>query len=139
MATNIAVADVKIGDVITLTAHGTNALPNIIDAEVLSITSGTALRSPVDASTAHANVYPTLPQNVKELFRDDFQSYNYLVLRRSDDTIVEYGFPWIVTSTLTRKDRKTGTVTIRDFDSSVETSVREFLAVRGLDFEISIA
>lgn len=64
----------------------------------------------------HSNIYPKLPEFVREVISDDFTSYNYLVLV-GDDGITRYiGLPWIISTSLKTVLNRTLEITLPNFD-----------------------
>lgn len=131
MAEAITVAQLKIGDILTCNLYGNGAINNISEGTLIGFSSGDALRDPGNAASNHANIFPTLPNNPDNPVLDDYSSYEYLVIRKTDDAIIEVGVPWLQPASLSRLDRKTATVTIGDFDDSRLTTLRNILEVNG--------
>lgn len=130
MAEVVSVDKILLGDVISFNLYGSNIINNVSNGKVIGIVDGTSLRNPQQAAANHANIYSSIPENPYAVVPNDFTQYNYLVVKLVDNTIAEYGIPWI-TPTITRLQRKTATVLIHDFDPSQLTSLVNLLNAHG--------
>lgn len=127
MSISIQMSDIKLGDVISATLYG-NAIPSINEAKVIGFSQGNALRDPSSGAINHANIYAALPAGSE--VDDDYQSYEYLVLRKQDQTIIEIGKPWVRPESLVRLERKTLRLEISDFDESRLAEFKELLDIK---------
>lgn len=118
----------KIGDKVSCVIYG-GTLPNIVTSTVVGFSRGDSLRDPVTAANSHVNIYPALP--VGHDIEDDYRSYEYVVLRKPDTSIIEIGIPWIRPETLERLERKTVRVEISDFDENRLNELKEVLIIKG--------
>lgn len=82
-----------------------------------------------DVAALHAQVYPTLPQDVP----DDPSKYNYVKVRTAIGTTI-LGIPWIDESTIVEVTKSRHIVTIEDTDSSNTTQLlRNILSQNGFN------
>lgn len=65
------------------------------EGTVVGVASGLALPAHAGASVFHTRIYPTLPEEVREVVADDELSYDYVILRADDGQLFYIGTPWI--------------------------------------------
>lgn len=123
MAQVVNFNDIKMNDIISFTTYGNSIIPNVVDATVLAIESGTGLRNPTVAAVNAANMYPSLPVTPGITISTTYTSYTYLLLKLQDGSQIEVADIWINPVSLTRKVRTTGIFAIHDFDPSESASV----------------
>lgn len=119
MATAIAVKDLALGMVINVSFHGGPALPGITGGKVTGLVQSDSVNQ-TTAQMNHANIYPAIPNPHNEIM-NDFRSYDYVVIKKSNGAIVEAGIPWILPSSLQRVDSTLTTIVIQDMPSSLLT------------------
>jgi len=127
MAEMVTIDQLKIGDNITFLTYGVNTVPNVVNGVVKALEEGDALRNPTLAAINHANIYSSLPPGTT----NNYQSYNYLLIKLSDGTSTEIGLPWVVVSSLSRTVRETMVISIPDRDASEISTIISLLSSRG--------
>ena len=130
MSEPAAINDLIIGDTVSLLLYGNGAITSITDGVLLGKSDGAALRDPVNAAANHANIYPAIP--TPHEVADNPTSYEYLLIRRTDESLVEIGVPWIQPPSVQRNLRYTATIVLDDFDPAMKSAVTEILQQNGL-------
>jgi len=140
MSEMVEISKLNIGDTVTFNCYGLNDVPNVVNGILQGISSGNNLKYPSLAAVNHANIYSSLPsQNVMPV-PNDYTKYNYLVIRMPDNSILEFGIPWIQPNSVSRLLMQTATVVIKNFDSSLVNSLSNLLMSNGYsDITISLS
>lgn len=128
MPSPVNISNVILDDVVSFSTYS-GALSDIADGIVVGFSAGSTLRDPTNAATRHANIWPAIPE--EDLIANDFTSYDYVLIRKTDNQLIEIGIPWIIPVTLTRSLRATATIIINDFDPNKKDAIRELLALNG--------
>lgn len=68
---------------------------SLIEGELASTTLGSYVSPESNAAVNHANIYPTIPEEVRKSYKDDYTSYSYLHLVTDAGTHYYVGMPWI--------------------------------------------
>ena len=131
MAEAITFNKILTDDIVSFTTYGNNIIPNVVNAQVLAIESGSGLVNPSLAATNAANMFPTIPLISGATISSDYTSYTYLRLKLQDGTQVEIAEPWINEISLTRLQRQTATLVISDFDITQSAFLLNRLATLG--------
>lgn len=130
MPTPTTLENLKLGDTITLIMHGAGVIPTITSGKLIGRTTGENLANPGSAATSHANVFAYIP-NDDSLIPNDYSLYSYLVIKRSDDSIVEIGEPWVDPVGVQKVLKKVANVVIQDFDEADRAGLLQLLAING--------
>lgn len=137
--TPIRLEQVRVGDNISALPYGIS-LPAITNLTVVGIVSGYNVRNANQAATDHAGIYPAIP--IEAEVEDDFREYNYLQLIDPLDetpTVIEYGMPWLVPSSVTINSEYVCTVILENFDPTQRALLRSILVQYGYQpLEISV-
>ena len=131
MAEIVQVKDLVLGDILSFNLYGGGAVNNVANGKLVAITGGDVLRDPTLAAVNHANVYPSIPENLVSPVPNDFSLYNYLTIKLANDDIVEIGVPWVITDSLLRQTRHVVKVTLTDFDTTRLPILKEALTTYG--------
>lgn len=86
----------EVGKKYNLTIHGTLEGAKDFSGLITGITTGAFLPAVADAGINHANIYPTLPEDVKLTTANDYTTYNFVSLRTDSGTEFYIGLPWIL-------------------------------------------
>jgi len=131
MPESITISQIQLNDIISFTTYGVGGILQITNGTVIGIETGTNLRNPTAAAAEHTNLFGAIPQSTSNPIPNDYRKYNYLLIQKTDNTLVEVGFPWINQSTLTRLAYGTLTVVIEDFTTSNLPILTAFLLAQG--------
>lgn len=127
---SIAIDDVKVKDNLTFSMYGIVNGTSEISGVVISRMSAIAVPPTSSAPTDHVNIYRDLPQEIKDVIEDDWQSYNYIAIKRETD-VLYIGEPWIVLGTLFRDDISLAVITLNGFRDSDVVPLRTLLESNG--------
>lgn len=121
----------KLNDIISCSLYGVGTINTIVNGLIVSMTTGLGLNNPIAAAAEHANLYASIPVDLENPIPNDYTLYNYLVVKLPDATVIEVGIPWLNPITLTRLQRKTATVVLRDFDPDQLQTLQDTLNING--------
>lgn len=109
--------DINTGDIVSFSLYsginGTTTLSGKVQAklthELASVMPGSNL------VTNHTNIWPLLPQEVKDNYTNSHTSYEYIALKTNNGTVYFIGIPWIREATLEKENPKTAELVLGNF------------------------
>lgn len=107
------VNEFKLGSEVSFSIHGNIGGRNNYTGEVVSVISGAHVPAEANAFANHANIYPSLPEEVAAVVEDNFNTYHYVLLS-VDGKMVYVGLPWIRASSLSTVETVTRTIVVQD-------------------------
>lgn len=117
------IGDFTLGAEVSFSIHGTIGGANTFSGEVVSAIGGAHIPPNANGFTNHSNIYPALPDEVRAVTDDSYNSYNYVALSTGAADLVYIGIPWIADSTLQTVNETTKSVTVKDpFNDSLRLS-----------------
>lgn len=119
MPSLVTIPDLVIKDTISFSCYGIGIINNVVNGTLIGISDGANLRDPTTAAINHSNIYAALPI-VPAPTPNDFTKYNYLVIKLTNNSIIEIGIPWVNISTLVRLTRQSVSVLVNDFDGNTQ-------------------
>ena len=131
MSKTITVDQIQLDDKVSLTLHGAVNGTTQINGVVISITSWNGIPVSSSAPTDHVNLYPLLPDVVKDTTPDSWTAYRYIGIKMADGTVQYVGYPWIVNSTAILDNPVVAIITLNDFNESSSESLKALLRVNG--------
>lgn len=78
--------------------------------KIVGVVGSEAAQSYISPARQHTLVYPMLPEGTP----NDYRLYDYILVRKQDNTLTAVGIPWVKESTLTVIGSTEYVVTIRD-------------------------
>lgn len=105
------------------------------EGEVVGEFMGKAHPFTAQASTQHANVYPSLPVDVKATTPNDYREYMWITLVSENGGTFQIGKPWIVESTIETVQEVVAYPTIVNFKDADTRRLRAVLEQAG--YEVS--
>jgi len=123
--------DFKPGDYVSFsTYYPIRGISNFV-GKVRATLSSEYLAPTSTAPTDHVNVYRTLPESIKLLTKDDWESYDYAAIALPDGNVVHIGIPWIVEASLSLNSTRFLDVHIGPFSDADELAVINLLTLAG--------
>lgn len=123
--------DFNLGNSITLSIYGTIGGANSFEGEVVSVINGAHIPSDANGFANHSNIYGALPEEVRNVTPDRYNSYNYVMLNTGAG-IVYIGIPWIRADSV--QDNTTSTTEVRVIDTyNDNTRLTNVLRSNGYD------
>lgn len=131
-----AINNTMIGKVIGFQVYPSAILTDdFSDVKLIGFVNYEGVASWISPAVLHATVYPTLPEGVP----NDYRAYEYVLLRKQDNTVAALGLPWIKEDTVTVSDSVELIVTIRGKSISDINNLRQVLTSNNFtDIDINI-
>lgn len=98
---------------------------------VLGVISSAAVPTTANASTNHTNQWPSIPDDVKDKVEDDYRSYDYLILKLEDESIMYLGLAWIDSASVSEITVRSAVVNLTNFNDANGKAVTEKLRLAG--------
>lgn len=110
----------------------TDSFTNVI---IAAVATSDAARSFIDAPRLHVEVFPTLPEGTP----NGYQLYDYLLIKKPDNTITAIGVPWVREETLSVVSSTELVASIRGMNVSDIPRIKQILAENGImDIQIDV-
>lgn len=79
----------------------------------------------------HANIWPTLPEDVKGAYANSPNSYEYTVVQAEDGTSSYIGDIWVNNDTIVTVNRRVANIELSDFDDPDTSNLSQLLQTHG--------
>jgi hypothetical protein len=111
---------------------------NSFEGVIAGTIDGRYLPFPATALAQHANIYPTLPPEIKLTTPNNFAAYEYLIFKNKNGNVQYIGLPWIIEASVVGIMNKQFTVVCRAADDIDGTYLRRLLEQNRIEV-VSIA
>ena len=111
---------------------------NSFEGVIAGTIDGRYLPFPATALAQHANIYPTLPPEIKLTTPNNFAAYEYLIFKNKNGNVQYIGLPWIIEASVVGIMTKQFTVVCRAADDIDGTYLRRLLEQNRIEV-VSIA
>ena len=111
---------------------------NSFEGVIAGTIDGHYLPFPATALAQHANIYPTLPPEIKLTTPNNFAAYEYLIFKNKNGNVQYIGLPWIIEASVVGIMNKQFTVVCRAADDIDGTYLRRLLEQNRIEV-VSIA
>ncbi len=101
----------------------TNSFEGVIAGDI----SGKYLPFPATALAQHANIYPTLPPEIKLTTPNNYAEYDYLIFKNKNGNVQYIGIPWIIEASVVGILNKQFTIVCRAADDTDGNYLRRLL------------
>lgn len=101
----------------------TNSFEGVIAGNI----AGDYLPLPATALAQHANIYPTLPPEIKLTTPNDYSAYEYLIFKNKNGNVQYIGAPWIIEASVVAILNKQFTIVCRAGDDTDGSYLRRLL------------
>ncbi|QAX96065.1 hypothetical protein [Vibrio phage vB_VmeM-Yong XC32] len=112
----MTINDLVTGGQHRFTIYGSISGRKQFEGTIAAIIGGQFVPQTSNADTNHINIYPTLSEDRKARFLDDYASYDYVQLALADGSMVYIGLPWIIDNTIESLGDTRLDVQIKNFD-----------------------
>lgn len=102
-----------LGTKVRFSTYGTVDNVKQFEGEIATTVGGNFHPNYQHAVAQHANIYPTLPEEIKKTTPNDAKAYQYIGLSKADGSLVYIGVPWIVEATIEDVVETIKTITVR--------------------------
>jgi hypothetical protein len=126
---------VKVGSYIRFSTYDNVESRKIFEGEVVMEFKGKAHPLVAQAASQHANIYPSLPSDVKATTPNDYREYMWVTLVSESGGTFQIGKPWIVESTIETVQEVVAYPTIVNFKDADTRRLRAVLEQAG--YEVS--
>lgn len=111
---------------------------NSFEGVIAGTIDGRYLPFPATALAQHANIYPTLPPEIKLTTPNNFAAYEYVIFKNKNGNVQYIGLPWIIEASVVGIMNKQFTVVCRAADDIDGTYLRRLLEQNRIEV-VSIA
>lgn len=122
-----------IGKQVTFSIYGTIDSRSSFSGTVIGTNDGRYLPLIAQAEVNHVNIYPTLPENQKELYSNLYYDYTYYTVRTDNGEVYYIGEAWIIAATLSEVLPVGCNIVLTDFDESKLTQLQLTLEQAGFN------
>lgn len=126
------ITDVKVGDNISMKLYGNTENTVITNGVVIGNTAYMGLRDINKAITMNSNIYPAIPNKESSNLTSDFKKYIYLVIKLSDDVVIEIAQCWIDPSSVVITKQTKTYITIENLSPEDETNIKTVFGQLGI-------
>lgn len=121
----------EINSKVKFSIHG--AINNIstIEGRVVGLLIGKWLPPGNNALINHANIYPTLPVDVRNMYDDVYSSYNYYHIVTDNGQHYYIGTIWIKEKTIVTATNRSLLVKLSDYNDATDKRIRMVLESEG--------
>ena len=111
---------------------------NSFEGVIAGTIDGRYLPFPATALAQHANIYPTLPPEIKLTTPNNFAAYEYVIFKNKNGNVQYNGLPWIIVASVVGIMNKQFTVVCRAAEDIDGTYLRRLLEQNRIEV-VSIA
>lgn len=122
-------SDFEIGSIYSFTTHAPSLLGNFSNVSVDGIGDHVVARGLIDPAALHTQVYSSLPDDVE----DDYRSYYYILVTRTNGNRTAVGLPWIESSSIERVDKRKIVATVENVGTDDVERIRKILRANNYD------
>lgn len=134
----LAITDLRnlqLNDQISVRTYGPVDAKAQFDGVLLARLNAKGLPGDANAASHHANIYRLLPDSLKAIYADDWQSYNYLMVEEADGQIRYIGEAWLIQEAIYINTVASAQITLSDFRDPDATYVKNLLIANGYTVE----
>lgn len=115
--------------------YGSIGEHSAFEGEVKGKVMGSYLPADSNAHVNHANIYPQLPEEIRNLYNDDYHSYDYYIIETDAGNTFFIGAPWINAKTIEELSETVLVVNIKDPEGRTQEELVKLLKTNG--YEVS--
>lgn len=138
----MSISSVPVGSKVDFSIYGNIEGKTIFSGTVMGHVSST-IAGMVQGNgiiTNHANIWPTLPEDVRSPYVNAFSAYDYVAIQAEDGTVDYIGLPWIINDTLTKQIQRIATIGLVNFSDPDASKLSRLLQTHGYEINsIAIA
>lgn len=125
--------DIKtmVGNRLSFSIYGAIEGNSSFEGTAIGSIAGTHVPQSEVALVNHSNIWPAIPEEIREPLADSFTAYDYLIIATDGGSLYYLGDPWINMSTVIMENIRTATVVVESFTDSDASRLRSVLESNG--------